>query len=103
MLVPICLRLFVHTIRNAFALAMLSAGSNNAARMAMIAMTTSNSISVNAVSVSEESLPGICPIDSAPARICIMMLELLLQSSLLLLIPVALDNVSQEDAVGVVG
>src|SRR3954470_16320186 len=38
--------LFLHAVRLAFSLADASTGSNNAARMAMIAMTTSNSISV---------------------------------------------------------
>src|SRR6266851_10018936 len=45
---PICFRLLRHMIVRAFSLAWLSAGSNRAARIEMIAMTTSNSISVKA-------------------------------------------------------
>jgi hypothetical protein len=41
-----CLRLLVHWIRLPSALARPSAGNRSAARMAMIAMTTSNSINV---------------------------------------------------------
>src|SRR5271154_1662950 len=43
-----CLRLFMHAIFCAFALADESAGNNIAARIAMMATTTSNSINVNA-------------------------------------------------------
>src|ERR1700753_1704925 len=46
---PICLRLLRQLVVTAFALARLNAGSNMAARMAMIAMTTSSSIRVNAL------------------------------------------------------
>src|SRR5437773_11079786 len=45
---PICLRLLRQEMRLAFCLAEASAGSNSAARIAMIAMTTSNSIRVKA-------------------------------------------------------
>ena len=44
----ICLRLFMQTVRCALALALDKTGSNNAARMAMTAMTTSNSVKVKA-------------------------------------------------------
>ena len=43
-----CLVLLRHFIWFAFALALASAGNSIAAKIAMIAMTTSNSISVNA-------------------------------------------------------
>src|SRR6266581_4861735 len=43
---PICRKLFRHEVRSAFALAFAKAGSNMAARIAMIAMTTSSSMSV---------------------------------------------------------
>src|SRR2546423_13614182 len=45
---PICFRLLVQLMRCARALARASAGSNMAARMAMIAITTNNSIRVKA-------------------------------------------------------
>src|SRR5438874_1419347 len=45
---PTCLRLFTQLMRCARALARASAGSNMAARMAIIAMTTNNSIKVKA-------------------------------------------------------
>ncbi len=45
---PNSLRLFKSTARHAFALAAESAGINIAARIAMMAITTSNSIKVNA-------------------------------------------------------
>ena len=41
-----CLRLLTHWIDSALALALASAGNNKLARIAMIAMTTSNSIRV---------------------------------------------------------
>src|SRR5262245_8927510 len=44
----ICFTLARHFVRVPFSLALLSAGSNMAARIAMMAMTTSNSIKVNA-------------------------------------------------------
>src|SRR5437899_11834688 len=46
---PTCFRLFVQLMRCARALARASAGNNMAARMAMIAITTNNSISVKAL------------------------------------------------------
>src|SRR2546422_2817532 len=46
---PICLRLLVQLMRWARALARASAGNNMAAKMAMMAMTTNNSIRVNAL------------------------------------------------------
>ena len=45
---PTCFKLEVHRIRKAFCFALANAGSSIAARMAMIAMTTSNSIRVKA-------------------------------------------------------
>ena len=45
---PIWWRLFAQPIRNARSLALLKAGSSSAARIAMIAITTNSSISVNA-------------------------------------------------------
>src|SRR5260221_11020868 len=47
--IPICRRLLMHEVCLLRALAFESAGSNNAARIAIIAITTSNSISVNAL------------------------------------------------------
>ena len=43
---PHCLRLLVQEMRLARSLALASAGSSKAARIAMMAMTTSNSIKV---------------------------------------------------------
>ena len=43
---PICLRLFLHCVETACDLALTKAGRSMAARMAMMAMTTSNSINV---------------------------------------------------------
>src|SRR5207249_4025311 len=57
----VCLRLFRQAIRLALALARESAGSRSPAKMAMMAITTSNSISVNAVNFS-------FIIESAPQR-----------------------------------
>src|ERR1700754_2375150 len=54
--IPICRRLLTHEVRVAFALALLKAGNNMAARMAMIAMTTRSSIKVNACLVLFERL-----------------------------------------------
>src|ERR1051325_2038607 len=45
---PTCLRLLVQFASCAFFFALANAGNSNAARMAMIAMTTSNSIRVKA-------------------------------------------------------
>lgn len=44
-----CFRLFMQTVRLAFSLALAKAGNSIAARIAMIAITTSNSIKVNAL------------------------------------------------------
>ena len=46
---PICFSLFMQKICCALALACASAGRSMAARMAMMAMTTNNSINVNPV------------------------------------------------------
>ena len=43
----VCFRLFKHEIERAFSRALLKAGSSMAARIAIIAMTTNNSIRVN--------------------------------------------------------
>src|ERR1039458_1763830 len=43
---PICFKLLRHAMRLALSLALASAGNNMAARMAMMARTTSNSINV---------------------------------------------------------
>ena len=45
---PICLRFDAHVIWRAFSLAFANTGNKIAARIAIIAITTSNSISVNA-------------------------------------------------------
>ena len=45
---PSCLRLFVQAMRFAVSFAFASAGNSIPARMAMMAMTTSSSINVNA-------------------------------------------------------
>lgn len=45
---PICRKLFMQAVRCALALTALMAGNNNAARIPMMAMTTSNSIKVKA-------------------------------------------------------
>ena len=45
---PIWCRLFMHWTLTAFSLALAKAGRSSAARMAMMAITTSNSISVKA-------------------------------------------------------
>ena len=44
--IPICFKLFVHEARYAFCFADAWAGSSIAARIAMIAITTSSSMSV---------------------------------------------------------
>ena len=46
--IPICRRLFEHAIRFALSLARAKAGSNIAAKIAMMAITTKSSIKVNA-------------------------------------------------------
>src|SRR5262245_10216296 len=62
---PNCLRLLMHAVRCAFSLALDNAGSNMAARIAMMAMTTSSSINVNppARSSSERDLTFWCRSD----------------------------------------
>ena len=45
---PSCRELLMQEMPDAFCFALLSAGNSMAARMAMMAMTTSNSINVNA-------------------------------------------------------
>ena len=56
----ICRRLFRQAIPCALALALANAGSSNAVRMAMMAITTSSSISVNALEMNGSfSLRGI--------------------------------------------
>src|SRR5262245_50131413 len=49
MAMPSCLRLLTHWMRVALALAVERAGRSKPARIAMMAITTSNSINVNAV------------------------------------------------------
>src|SRR6185295_4637770 len=44
---PICFRLFVHWVRAAASRTFCTAGTSKAIKMAMMAITTSNSISVN--------------------------------------------------------
>jgi hypothetical protein len=46
--IPICLRLFTHLARRPCSFALAKAGKSMEARIAMIAITTSNSMSVNA-------------------------------------------------------
>src|SRR4030095_5047456 len=53
---PVCLRLFAQVIRCALLFARLRAGNNIPARIAMIAMTTSNSMSVKAFGVERAAL-----------------------------------------------
>src|SRR5439155_13266344 len=53
---PICRRLFRHLIRLPFSLAVARAGNSNPARMAMIAMTTSNSMRVKARNLDKTEL-----------------------------------------------
>src|SRR6266699_1570998 len=45
-----CFWLFTHNVRLAFSLALAKEGSSRLAKMAMMAITTNNSISVNALS-----------------------------------------------------
>ncbi len=51
---PICFRLPIQVVRRAFSRAAASAGNSMAARTAMMAMTTSSSISVNAATFLRE-------------------------------------------------
>src|SRR5690242_8140903 len=50
---PICFRLLMHCVREAASRTFCTAGTNRAIRMAIMAMTTSNSINVNAVRFRE--------------------------------------------------
>jgi hypothetical protein len=59
---PICFRLARQDAWFAFCLAICSAGSRRLARMAMIAMTTSSSISVNGTTFSIRALATILSI-----------------------------------------
>src|SRR5262249_17495472 len=54
---PSCFICEAHCVRRALDLAEASAGSNNAARIAMMAMTTSNSIKVKPLTVHEDDFP----------------------------------------------
>src|ERR1035441_8196507 len=67
-----CLRLLTQLIPWAFALALARAGKSKAARMAMIAMTTSNSISVNPANRQIRTLlaPLVPRADSADGGLC---------------------------------
>src|SRR5205085_2849240 len=56
---PSCFICEVHLIRCARALALERAGRSKLARIAMIAITTSNSIKVNAIRVGQGSLRGL--------------------------------------------
>src|SRR6266446_2826598 len=79
--IPICRRLLMHEVCLLRALAFERAGSNNAARIAMIAITTSNSISVNALLALREadfgagSLPRITLSYAALWRSCSQVLS----------------------------
>jgi hypothetical protein len=53
---PTCFKLEVHRIRTALFFACANAGRSNAARMAMIAITTSNSIKVKALGLLRHEL-----------------------------------------------
>jgi hypothetical protein len=52
-----CRVLFMHVVRSAFCFALAKAGSSMAARMAIIAITTSSSIKVNARTGGRRSAP----------------------------------------------
>ena len=54
---PHCLRLLRQAIRSAFVFAMVRAGSNKAARMAMMAITTSSSTRVNPLRSASRGWP----------------------------------------------
>src|SRR3954471_20309341 len=61
---PICLRLLMHCVRAAASRTFWTAGTSSAIRIAMIAMTTSNSIRVNpdrffGCTETMKELPGI--------------------------------------------
>ena len=83
---PSCLPLLMHAMPCAFNLALPSAGNSSAARMAMMAMTTSNSISVNArfletwveaigfmIVVRAGAEQTRCSQGEAPAQVCVFM------------------------------
>src|SRR5436190_3767043 len=53
MATPHCLRLLAHRMRTARSLALLKAGKRSAARIAMIAITTSSSMSVNPFRITD--------------------------------------------------
>src|SRR6266850_4434131 len=59
---PICLWLLAHVIRSALAFDRLRAGNNIPARIAMMAMTTSNSINVNAQGVERTDFIAVCDV-----------------------------------------
>src|SRR4051794_21892055 len=56
---PICLRLFEHWMRAAASRTFCTAGTKSAIRMAMIAITTSSSISVNADRLALGDMGGL--------------------------------------------
>jgi hypothetical protein len=63
----ICFKLSMHWVRLALCFALLNAGSNMAARMAMMAITTSNSIKVNPrIERPCFSAKGLCFINFLP-------------------------------------
>src|SRR5690349_19977415 len=72
---PTCRELFRHALCLAFALALLRAGRSIAARIAMIAMTTSSSIKVNARCLTKEGVVILgmvavqCPRNGAGAKL----------------------------------
>src|ERR1043165_5114213 len=61
---PICLELFKQAMPRALLFALLNAGRSRPARIAMIAMTTSNSIKVNPALQRLEALIGITRLNS---------------------------------------
>ena len=58
--VLICRKLFAHEVMRAFSLAWLNAGNNNAAKIAMIAITTKSSMSVKLAWRDRRIEPGNC-------------------------------------------
>src|SRR6516225_6200260 len=56
---PICLRLFEQDIRLAASRTLCTAGRSSPTKTAIIAITTSNSISVNALRLCMKCLPGV--------------------------------------------
>src|SRR5450631_2530641 len=67
-----CLRLFMQEIACAFCLALLKAGNSIAAKMAMIAITTSNSIKVKAPARPGPRRDDWFPSASPPAKIIVL-------------------------------